>query len=118
VGDYKKLRVWVRADEFALEIYRATEKFPAAELYGLRSQIRKSAVSVPSNLAEGAGRNTDPQFRQFVRNALGSANEVEYQLTLADRLGFIPSPKAKELTQEAGELKRMLAVLLRNSGGA
>jgi four helix bundle protein len=116
MGDYRKLKVWVRADEFALEVYRATEGFPVAERYGLRSQIRRCAVSIPSNLAEGAGRDTDPQFKQFVRNALGSANEVEYQLTLADRLGFMPQGKGKELTATANELRRMLATLLRNAG--
>ena len=116
MGDYKKLRVWVRADQFVLEVYRATENFPVAERYGLRSQIRRSAVSVPSNLAEGAGRNTDPQFQQYVRNALGSANEVGYQLSLAERLGFLPAAKAKELISIADELRRMLAKLLHNSG--
>ena len=116
MGDYKKLRVWVRADEFVLQVYRATENFPVAERYGLRSQIRRSAVSVPSNLAEGAGRNTDPQFQQYVRNALGSANEVGYQLSLAERLGFLQATKAKELMTIADELRRMLAKLLHNSG--
>lgn len=116
MGDYKKLKVWVKADEFVLQVYRATENLPVAERYGLRSQIRRSAVSVPSNLAEGAGRDTDPQFQQFTRNALGSANEVEYQLSLAHRLGFLPPDRAKELTAKANELRRMLAALLRNSG--
>ena len=116
MGDYKKLRVWVRADEFVLQLYRATENFPVAERYGLRSQIRRSAVSVPSNLAEGAGRNTDPQFQQYVRNALGSANEVGYQLSLAERLGFLRATKAQALMSTADELRRMLAKLLHNSG--
>ncbi len=116
MGDYRKLKVWVRADAFVLKVYRATEGFPVAERFGLRSQIRRSAVSVPSNLAEGAGRNTDPQFKQYVRNALGSANEVGYQLSLAERLGFIPVPKAKELIGIAQELCRMLASLLHNAG--
>lgn len=116
MGDHKKLRVWIRADEFVLQVYRAMENFPVAERYGLRSQIRRSAVSVPSNLAEGAGRNTDPQFQQYVRNALGSANEVGYQLSLAERLGFLPATTAKELIAIADELRRMLAKLLHSSG--
>ena len=115
VGDYRKLKVWTKADAFVLELYRATENFPMAERYGLRSQLRRSAVSVPSNLAEGAGRGTDPQFVQFVRNALGSANEVEYQLSLATRLGFLAPAKGKELIEAANELRRMLAVLIRNA---
>src|SRR5690348_3363574 len=97
MGDFRKLKAWEKADEFVLEVYRATENFPVSERYGLRSQIRRAAVSVPSNLAEGAGRGTDPQFVQFVRNALGSANEVEYQLSLAQRLGFLPPGNATEL---------------------
>ncbi|HVX89501.1 MAG TPA: four helix bundle protein [Gemmatimonadales bacterium] len=116
MGDYRKLKVWAAADTFVLEVYRATEHFPATERYGLRAQIRRSAASIPSNLAEGAGRNTDPQFQQFVRNALGSANECDYQLHLAARLGFIPGPKAQELTATARTLCRMLAALLRNFG--
>ena len=115
MGDYRKLVVWAKADAFVLEVYRATENFPVAERYGLRSQIRRAAVSVPSNLAEGSGRGTDPQFAQFVRNALGSANEVEYQISLAERLGFLTPAKGKELTGQANELRRMLAVLLRNA---
>ena len=116
MGDYKRLKVWIKADQFALQVYQATERFPAAARFGLRSQIRRAAVSVPSNLAEGAGRGTDPQFRQFTRHALGSANEVEYQLSLAARLGFIPPETATELSARANELRRMLAALLRNSG--
>ena len=115
MGDYRKLKVWTKADAFVLELYRATENFPMAERYGLRSQLRRSAVSIPSNLAEGAGRGTDPQFVQFVRNALGSANEVEYQLSLATRLGFLAPAKGKELIEIANELRRMLAVLIRNA---
>lgn len=115
MGDYRKLKVWVRADEFVLEVYRATEAFPVAERYGLRAQIRRAAVSIPSNLAEGAGRDTDAQFQQFVRVALGSANEVEYQLSLAGRLGLLTTEKAAGLAASANELRRMLAALLRNS---
>jgi four helix bundle protein len=115
MGDYRKLKTWEKADAFALDVYRATDNFPVAERYGLRSQLRRCAVSIPSNLAEGAGRGTDPQFQQFTRNALGSANEAEYQLSLASRLGFIPADKSKELMAKANELRRMLAALLRNS---
>lgn len=116
MGDYRKLKVWEKADEFVVEVYRATENFPVAERYGLRSQIRRAAISVPSNIVEGAGRGTDPQFRQFLRNALGSANEVEYQLSLASRLGFLSPDRAKSLRDQAMELRKMLAVLLKNSG--
>jgi len=116
VGDYRKLKVWEKADAFVVQVYKATEGFPVAERYGLRSQIRRAAVSVPSNIAEGAGRGTDPQFQQFVRNALGSANEVEYQLSLASRLGFIVPETARSLGAQAMEIRRMLAVLLRHSG--
>lgn len=113
MGDYKKLRVWEAADRLVLAIYQETARFPASEHFGLRSQVRRAAVSVPSNIAEGCGRNTLPQLRQFTRFALGSANEVEYQLGLAARLGFLGGPVAERLVAETAEVKRMLAGLLR-----
>lgn len=116
MGDYRKLRVWQAADRLALEVYRETENFPRSELLGLRSQIRRAAVSVPSNIAEGCGRNTGPQLKQFVRIALGSASELEYQLGLAKRLGFLPEASATMLATEIDDVKRMLAGLLHGTG--
>lgn len=117
MGDYKKLRVWAAADQVVLKVYQATHSFPNAELFGLRSQMRRAAVSIPSNIAEGCGRNTRPQLRQFVRIALGSANELEYQIGLAGRLGFMPEDGVNHLESQLADVKRMLAGLL-NSGGS
>ena len=116
MGDYKKLRVWEAADKLVLAVYRETGDFPTSEQFGLRSQIRRAAVSVPSNIAEGCGRNTAPQLRQFVRIALGSANELEYQLGLAARLGFLREDPAAALAAEINDVKRMLAGLLHGTG--
>ena len=112
MGDYRKLRVWEAADKVTLAIYQETQGCPPSEQCGLRSQMRRAAVSVPSNIAEGCGRNTLPQLRQFARIALGSANELEYQIGLAGRLGFLAPEAAAQLAAEIGEVKRMLAGLL------
>lgn len=117
MGDYRKLRAWVSADAVVLKIYQHTKDFPSTELFGLRSQMRRAAVSIPSNIAEGCGRNTRPQFRQFVRVALGSSNELEYQVGLAGRLGFLSTEHAAILEAEIGDVKRMLAGLLHSTGG-
>lgn len=116
VGDYKKLRVWEAADRLVLAVYRETVNFPTTEHFGLRSQVRRAAVSVLSNIAEGCGRNTLPQLKQYTRFALGSANEAEYQLGLAGRLGFLDVAVADRLVAEVGEVKRMLAGLLHTKG--
>jgi four helix bundle protein len=115
VGDYKKLRVWSAADQVVLKTYQVTQGFPISEQFGLRAQMRRAAVSIPSNIAEGCGRNTRPQLRQFVRVALGSANELEYQVGLAGRLGFLAAEVVAPLEGEMADVKRMLAGLL-NSG--
>jgi four helix bundle protein len=116
VGDYKKLRVWEAADRVVLLVYRATQGFPSAEQFGLRSQMRRASVSVPSNIAEGCGRNTGPQLRQFVRVALGSANELEYQVGLAGRLGLLETGVVAQLEGDIAHVKRMLAGLLHGTG--
>ncbi|MEO6068477.1 MAG: four helix bundle protein [Gemmatimonadota bacterium] len=117
MGDYKKLKVWEAADTLAVALYRHTKGFPNHELYGLRSQLRRAVVSIPSNLAEGAGRNTDKEFRHFTSIALGSANEVAYQVHLSGRLGYLKPDVVAELEAKAEVIKRMLAALLRKSVG-
>jgi four helix bundle protein len=111
MGDFRKLRAWEAADDLAVAVYRATNGFPADERYGLRSQLRRAAVSVPSNVAEGAGRNSNPEFRRFVQIALGSANEVAYQVHLAGRLSYIPNETVLELGAKVESVKRMLSAL-------
>ena len=87
--EYKKLRVWQESVNLVKDIYLATKNFPSEEKYGLVNQIRRSAVSVPSNIAEGAGRNTKGEFRNFLGNANGSLFELETQLIISKDLNFI-----------------------------
>ena len=116
MGDYKKLRAWQAADDLAVEVYAQTKGFPNHELYGLRSQLRRAAVSIPSNIAEGAGRNGDAEFRHFIRIALGSASEVAYQIHLSGRLNYLPAPLVADLGSKVESVKRMLAALLESLG--
>jgi four helix bundle protein len=86
--DFKELNVWKEAMDLVVDVYQVTEQFPTEEKYGLTSQIRRSAVSVPSNIAEGAYRNTNGEFKQFLGIANGSSGELYTQLVLAHRLGL------------------------------
>ncbi|HEX6837928.1 MAG TPA: four helix bundle protein, partial [Polyangia bacterium] len=87
--DFRDLKVWQRAHELTLAIYRATATFPSEERFGLTSQMRRSAASVPANIAEGRCRGSDADFGRFLRVALGSAAETEYHLILAGDLGLL-----------------------------
>jgi four helix bundle protein len=111
--DFRQLKVWGKAHELALAIYGATKEFPKEELYGLTSQIRRASMSIPTNIAEGCGRNTDADFARFLQMAMGSASETEYQLILAHDLGFLPKESYKKLHIDVEEVKRMLASLLK-----
>jgi four helix bundle protein len=109
VQDFRDLKVWQKAHELTLAVYRVTAGFPREELYGIVSQLRRAAASVPANLAEGRCRRTDRDFGRFVGIALGSASETEYYLLLARDLGFIlPEPYAG-LAAQVEEVKRMLS---------
>lgn len=112
MSDYKKLAVWEKSHQFALNIYRATVNFPREELYGLTSQIRRSAMSIPSNIAEGSGRGGNPELIRFLRIAAGSAHEAEYQLLLAHDLGYLTKEDYQQLDNQSSEIKRMLAGLI------
>ena len=106
--DFKKIQVWERAHRFVLKIYKITSTFPKDELYGLTSQMRRAAVSIPSNIAEGSGRDTQAELARFVHISGGSASELEYQLILAHDLGYIEDAIFPELNSEINEIKRML----------
>ena len=88
--DFRQLKVWEKAHQLALQVYKTTVNFPREELYGLTSQIRRSSMSIPTNIAEGCGRHTDAEFARFLQIAMGSASETEYQLLLARDLEFLP----------------------------
>jgi four helix bundle protein len=104
---FRDLQVWQRAIQLTVVIYRLTQGFPREEVYGLSSQIRRSAVSVPSNIAEGQGRLSVGEFRQFLGNARGSNHELQTQLEIARSLGFGDSVlinQAESLSQEVGKM--------------
>ena len=108
---HRKLEVWKKAMTFAVSVYHATECFPSHELYSLSKQLRRAAVSVPSNIAEGYGRNSRSELHQFIGIARGSLSEVETQLELAQMLGYITPEYLQSLLQESGEIGRMLTGL-------
>ncbi|MFN3490946.1 MAG: four helix bundle protein, partial [Anaerolineales bacterium] len=97
----------------ALAIYKATRSFPKEELYNLTSQIRRASMSIPTNIAEGCGRNTDADFARFLQIAMGSASETEYQLILAHDLEFLSKESYDKLHNDVEEVKRMLASFLK-----
>jgi len=116
MGGHENLVVWKKAMEFAKDAYQATEKFPQRELYCLAKQLRRAVVSIPSNIAEGYGRNSRTELHQFVGIARGSLAEVETQLELARMLGYLSDSDTDTLLRDAGEIGRMLTGLREWSG--
>ena len=109
---YKDLVVWQKAMDFTADVYLVTRTFPKEELYGLTSQLRRAAVSVPSNIAEGQGRLSPGEFRQFLGHARGSLLEIETQLELATRLHYLKSEDSGRLLRSSAEVGRILNGLL------
>jgi four helix bundle protein len=112
--DFRNLRAWQKSHHVALEVYRITTDFPTSERYGLTGQMRRASVSIGSNIAEGATRLSDGDFRRLVGIAMGSASELEYQLLLSKDLGFIDEHPYEHLVVEVQEVKRMLGGLIRS----
>jgi four helix bundle protein len=119
MGDFRKLDVWQQSHALVVEIYSVTRSFPSQERYGLTAQMRRSAVSVPANIAEGCGRHLDTELARFLRISLGSATELEYHLLLAGDLGLIDPLTLTELTKHVRKVQGMLvklgAILRRHS---
>jgi len=111
--DFKKLKVLGKSHHLALKVYGVTTKFPREELYGLTSQMRRSSVSIPTNIAEGCGRNRDTELNRFFEIAMGSASELEYLFLLARDLSFLGKEECNTLMSEITEIKRMLASFIR-----
>jgi four helix bundle protein len=111
--DFKKLKVWEKAHQLTLAVYQATAGFPKDELYGLTTQVRRAATSIPANIAEGCGRGGKADLARFLQIAMGSASELEYHLLLARDLDVLRGTDHKRLTGEAIEVKRMLASLIK-----
>jgi len=109
--DHTKLKAFHLADETALAVYKATSDFPRSEVFGLTAQMRRSAVSVPSNIVEGCARHTEADYLRFLDTAFASAKELRYQLSLGRRLGFLPGGSEAEAL--AGQSVRVLGGLIR-----
>lgn len=110
--DYRRLAVWNKAHALTLRVYAATARFPREEIYGLTSQVRRATSSIPANIAEGCGRNSDRELSRFLLIAMGSANEAEYHLLLAKDLDYVTIEDYNSLTADLTEVKRMMSGLL------
>jgi four helix bundle protein len=115
--DHRKLKAFELADALALSVYRSTQNFPKEETFGLTSQIRRAGISVPSNIVEGCARNTEKDYIHFLDTAYGSAKEVEYQASIARRLGYLNETKLEEDAAETARVLNALINALRNNGG-
>ena len=111
---HEKLDVWIKSLDLVVRIYKATESFPKEEKFGLTSQIRRAAVSVPANIAEGAGRRSEKEFAYFLSNAQGSSSEVETELLIAHRLGYLNPDVFGELQTSLDQIGQMLHGLARH----
>ena len=112
VKDYKDLKVWQKGIEIVDKIYSTTDRFPKDELYGLSNQMRRSAVSIPSNIAEGFVRNHSKEFIQFLYISLGSCAELDTQVFIAHKRNYLSSENFKELTEEINHESRMLVSMI------
>ena len=108
---HKDLDVWKKSIQFVKRVYEITSKFPDDEKYGLTNQMRRCAVSIPSNIAEGAGRNSKKEFKQFLYISLGSISELETQLIISSKLNYL---KDKSLLDELNEIRKMLFGLIKS----
>jgi four helix bundle protein len=110
---FRELQVWRKAHELTLAVYSTTRSFPREELYGLTSQMRRSAASIPANIAEGVGRRSDGEICRFFQIARGSASEIEYHVLLARDLHMLSEDEHRYLSKQADEVQRMLTVLIK-----
>lgn len=113
MNNYKELKVWQKSMDLAEKVYQLTKSFPDQEKFGLISQLRRCAVSIPSNIAEGAGRNSNKEFRNFLGIANGSANELNTQLLIAVRIGYVKEEQLKEIFSLLSEVQKIIFVLIK-----
>lgn len=106
--NFLTLEIWKRSHLLTLKIYKLTKSFPKSEIYGLTSQMRRSPSSIPTNIAEGCGRNTNPQFAHFLQIVSGSCSEIQYQLILSKDLSYISEEIFKELHSEIVEIRKII----------
>jgi four helix bundle protein len=110
--DFRRLTVWQKSHQLTLDVYRVTADFPAREQYGLTSQLRRSCASIPANISEGCGRESNADFARFLTLASGSASETEYHLLLARDLTYLSGAQHDSLESQVQEIKRMLTGLM------
>lgn len=113
IRSFKDLRIWQKGIELVNDIYKITRNFPKEEIYGLSSQMRRSAISIPSNIAEGFRRYYDKEYKQFLRIALGSSAELETQLIISESLTYVTSKELQAIIVKIEELGKMTTTLLR-----
>ncbi|MBT3382403.1 MAG: four helix bundle protein [Prolixibacteraceae bacterium] len=108
---FKNLKVWQKGMDLVKNVYKSSKNFPKEELFGLTSQIRRSAISIPSNVAEGSGRGTDKDFKRFLDIAVGSSYELETQIIIANELKFLSENDFNDLSLKVNEIQKMIAGL-------
>ena len=106
--NFRELKIWQRSMTLAEEVYKATSTFPKEEIYGLTSQLRRCAVSVPSNISEGSGRATNRQFKHFLEFSMGSCNEIQTQIDLANRFKYVTKEENERIIDEALQVYKMI----------
>lgn len=106
--DFRTLKIWEKAHALTLTVYKATEKFPKQEQYALTSQIQRAAVSIPANIAEGCGKDSDAELKRYFLISMGSSSELEYLLLLAHDLGYLPGKDYQVMTNDLVEIRKML----------
>jgi len=109
--NFKELKIWQRGVDLAVDVYLKTKDFPENEKFGLTSQVRRSSVSIPSNIAEGAGRTSDKAFARFLDHSIGSSNELFTQIVISERVGLLQKENSDQLLQEVEEVTRMAVSL-------
>ncbi len=111
--DHTKLRAFELADEIAVLTYKMTKDFPKEEVYGLTSQMRRCAVSIPSNIVEGSARESQPEYIRFLEISFGSLKELHYQFSLASRLGYLLEAAYNSINERFNETEKVLAALIK-----
>lgn len=111
--DYRKYKIWESGHQITLEVYKLTQSFPKEEMYGIVAQMRRASYSIPSNIAEGCGRESDAEFKRFLIISQGSANELEYFTVLAKDLGYIEESTFSKLNDEVDKIRRSLNSLIK-----
>ncbi len=116
--NFRKLAVWAKAHTLAVSVYRLAASLPSSERFGVVSQMQRSAASIPANIAEGAGRGSDRDYARFISIAIGSSNELDYHLQLAQDLGMVNDTDVEAVRSQVVEVRRMLLALRRRLRGS